>query len=153
MATPHVTGAAALLSAYNPSLSVASLKATLMNSVDTFASLGSTVNNNWLPTPVKAGGRLNVLKALQNQTVCSFNLSSTTIPARTKGGYYAITMTAAQNCDYSIKSNAKWIKFDGSDSRSGSGQIGIRIGVNPTISRSGTLTVGGQTITVTQSRS
>lgn len=153
MATPHVTGAAALLSAYNPSLSVASLKATLMNSVDTFASLGTTVSNNWLPTPVRSGGRLNVLNALKNQTVCAFNLSSTNISARTKGGYYTITLTAAQNCDYSIESNAKWIKFDGSDSRSGSGPIGIRIGVNPTISRSGTLTVGGQTITVTQSRS
>src|SRR5687767_7058847 len=34
MATPHVAGAAALLSSYNPALSVASLKATLMNTVD-----------------------------------------------------------------------------------------------------------------------
>ena len=37
MATPHVAGAAALLSAYNPNLSVASLKATLLNTVDPVA--------------------------------------------------------------------------------------------------------------------
>ncbi|MCV4860579.1 S8 family serine peptidase, partial [Escherichia coli] len=34
MATPHVTGAVALLSAYDPTLSPASLKATLLNTVD-----------------------------------------------------------------------------------------------------------------------
>jgi subtilisin family serine protease len=55
MATPHVSGAAALVLAANPSLSTAALKATLMNSVDPLASLaGKTVT----------GGRLNVARAV-----------------------------------------------------------------------------------------
>jgi serine protease len=143
MATPHVTGAAALLSAHNPNLSVASLKATLMNTVDVLA--------NWNGV-VKSGGRLNVANALQNQTVCSFGLSTNAVTAITKGGYYSVDMTAGQNCDYSIKSNVNWIKVSGSDASSGNGTVTFRVGFNPTISRVGTLTIAGQTVTVTQSR-
>lgn len=143
MATPHVTGAAALLAAYNPSLSMASLKATLMNTVDV---LPAFVGFN------KTGGRLNVGRALQTQTVCNFNLSNVAITARTKGGYYSVDVTAPQNCDYSIKSNVNWIKVSGADFGSGNGTATFRIGVNPTITRVGTLTIAGQTVTVTQSR-
>ena len=60
----HTTaGAAALLASQNPNLSAASLKATLINSVD--------VLSNWNGI-VKSGGRINVARALQNQTVCAF---------------------------------------------------------------------------------
>lgn len=143
MATPHATGAAALLSAYNPSLSVASLKASLMNSVDQLS--------NWT-TLVKSGGRLNVFAAMQNPTVCNFNLSSLSVHARTKGGYYTLGMTVPQNCDYSIKSNANWIKVSGANVGSGNGSVTFRVTVNPGISRTGTLTIAGQTVTVTQTR-
>lgn len=143
MATPHTAGAAALLSAYNPNLSVASLKATLMNTVDPLAV--------WAPL-VKSGGRLNVFAAMQNQTVCTFNLSTQSIAVRTKGGYYTINMTVGQNCDYSVKSNNNWIKLTSSNVGSGNGTVTFRVGVNPTITRTGTLTIAGQTITVTQSR-
>ena len=55
MATPHVSGAAALVLAADPSLGTAAIKATLMNSVDPVASLaGKTVT----------GGRLNVARAV-----------------------------------------------------------------------------------------
>jgi subtilisin family serine protease len=144
MATPHVTGAAALLAAHNPALSVASLKATLMNTVDPLSV--------WTSTPIKTNGRLNVFNALQNQTVCSFGLSSANVNAITKGGYYTVNVTAAANCDYSVKSSARWIRVETPDSMSGNGQITFRVGVNPTITRTGTITVGGQIITVTQSR-
>ena len=147
MAAPHVTGAAALLSAHNPSLSAASLKATLMNTVDVL-----TTPTNWTLI-VKSGGRLNVANALQNQTVCTFNLSNTAITAITKGGHYSIDVTAGQNCDYAVKSNVNWIKVSGPDARSGSSTVTVRVGVNPTISRVGTVKIGGQTVTVNQSRS
>ncbi|MGI8812364.1 MAG: S8 family serine peptidase [Pyrinomonadaceae bacterium] len=147
MATPHTAGAAALLSAYNPSLSAASLKATLMNTVDVI-----TTPTNW-SVFVKSGGRLNVFAALQNQTVCNFTPSVTTITARTKGGYYTVNIAAAQNCDFSVKSNANWIKVTGPDVQTGSFAVTFRVAFSPVISRSGTVTIGGQTVTVTQSRS
>ena len=143
MATPHVAGAAALLSAHNPSLSAASLKATLLNSVDILAAWNGIV---------KTGGRLNVAQALQNQTVCSFGLVNPSMLVPTKGGYFSVNVTAAQNCDYSVKSNANWIKLDSADTLSGNGTVMFRVTLNPTISRSGTIRIAGTDFTVTQSR-
>jgi subtilisin family serine protease len=143
MATPHAAGAAALLSAYNPNLSVASLKASLMNTVDPLPAWTSLV---------RSGGRLNVFAALQNQTVCTFNLSTQAVSVRTKGGYYSVDVTAPRNCDFSLKSNANWIKLSGSAVGSSNGTISFRVGVNPSISRVGTINIAGQTVTVTQSR-
>jgi hypothetical protein len=101
---------------------------------------------------VKSGGRLNVFAAMQNQTICNFNLSTQSIVAKTKGGYYSIGMSVPTNCDYSVKSNSNWIKLDGSNVGSGNGTITFRVTLNPGISRTGTLTIAGQTVTVTQSR-
>ena len=143
MATPHVAGSAALLSAYNPNLSVASLKATLMNTVDPIAAYNGLI---------KTGGRLNVARALQNQTVCSFTLSNVLLRVPNKGGYFTVDVTAAPNCDYSVKSNTRWIYISGSDVLSGSKTITFWVNVNPTITRTGTVTIGGVVFTVRQSR-
>ncbi len=144
MATPHVAGAAALLSAYDPNLSTASLKATFLNTVDQLPAWNGVV---------KTGGRLNVAAALQNKTVCSFSVPSSTIDLPTKGGYFTINVTAAANCDYQVKSNANWIRLTTVDSLSGNGTATFRATLNPTISRSGTIDIGGTTVTVIQSRS
>lgn len=143
MATPHVTGAAALLSSFNPNLSATSLKATLMNTVDVLA--------NWNGL-VKTGGRLNVQRALQNQTVCSFNLSQTNLTAPTKGGVFTVNITVPSNCDYSVKSNSKWLSVMSASPLSGNGAVTFRVSTNQQISRSGTIKIGDQILTVTQSR-
>ena len=151
MATPHVTGAAALLAAFDPSLSPASIKATLMNTVDTFTSLGTTVEQNWAPTPVRSAGRLNVARALQNRTVCTFDVAATTISARTKGGYYSVGVTAPQNCDFAVKSSDRWVHVV-SDAGTGSGQVRVWVRVNLVAHRSTILTIAGKTVTVNQTR-
>lgn len=143
MSAPHVTGAAALLASHNPNLSSASLKATLLNTVDPLAA--------WTGV-VKTGGRLNVSQALQNQTVCSFNMPSSPIVMPTKGGHFSVNVTAGTNCDYQARSNVGWIRQVGSDSLSGNGAVTFRVTVNPTITRSGTINVAGTSITVSQSR-
>ncbi|MGD9561849.1 MAG: S8 family serine peptidase [Pyrinomonadaceae bacterium] len=143
MAAPHVAGAAALLAAHAPSLSAASLKATILNNVDQIAEWNGVV---------KTGGRLNVLHALQNQTVCSFNVPGGPITVPTKGGYFSVEVAAGQNCDYQITSNDRWIKVSGVDSLSGNGTATFRATLNPTITRVGTIQIAGTAITVTQSR-
>ena len=126
MATPHVTGSVALLSAYNPSLSVASLKATILNTVDPLA--------NWTGV-VKTGGRLNINNALRNQTVCSFNTPASTLRVPTKGGVFTVNVTAAANCDYFVKSPVRWIRIMSNDTLSGNGTFTFRVTANPTVSR------------------
>lgn len=141
MATPHVAGAAALLSAYNPNLSVASLKATLMNTVDSVAVWNGLI---------KTGGRLNVDRALRSQTVCTFP-TAMTVP--TKGGVFTLNLNPGQNCDYFVNSTSNWIRIMGANQFSGNGSVTFRVTVNPTITRTGIIKIGEQTFTVTQSRS
>ncbi len=143
MASPHVAGAAALLAAYNPNLSAASLKATLMNTVDVLAAWNDVV---------KTGGRLNIANALQNQTVCSFNLSQTDLFAPTKGGVFTVNVTVPANCDFAVKSGAKWISVTSASPLTGNGAVSFRVSTNQQISRSGTIQIGDQLLTVTQSR-
>ena len=143
MSTPHVTGAAALLAMYNPNLSAASIKATLINSADVlpqFAGLN------------RANGRLNVRNALLNQTVCTFGLSSNSINVPTKGGTFAVSVTGGQNCDYSAKSNVNWVHVTSGFAMTGNGNVTFRVNINPTITRVGTISIAGQTFTVNQSR-
>src|SRR5262249_8822181 len=62
MATPHVTGAAALILARNPNLSYVQVKALILDNVDPLPDLaGKTVT----------GGRLNVFKAVSATPVAS----------------------------------------------------------------------------------
>ena len=152
MAAPHATGAAALLAAFNPALSPASIKATLLNTADTFASLGPAVEQGWANTPVRSGGRLNVARALLNQTVCEFDISTRVIHARTKGGYHTIGISSAPNCDFSIKSGASWIWVDGPDADAGGAQIRFRVAASPFLKRSAVLSVAGQPVSVNQGR-
>jgi subtilisin family serine protease len=143
MATPHVAGAAALLVARDPSLSAASLKASLMNNVDVlpvFAGFNKT------------GGRLNASAALQNPTVCTLTGAEGAMTVGTKGGVFTVNVSAPANCDYMARSNASWLKVLNSDTFSGNGTVTFRVRVNPTISRTATLTIGGRTFTVTQRR-
>ena len=141
MATPHTAGAAALLSAYNPNLSPASLKATLMNTVDTLSQWNGIV---------KTGGRLNVGRALQNQTVCNFTFSKSAQLVFPEGGTFSFNVSAPRNCDFNAVSDSNWIQITGGSLGSGSGTITFSVGGNSNLPRGGTITVGGQTFAITQ---
>ncbi len=136
MASPHVAGAAALLSSYNPSLSPESLKATLMNTVDPLAQWSGVV---------KTGGRLNVDRALRNQTVCNFSLSQdyVLVPIST-GGNFSVNVFAPANCDYRAVSNVDWINVTNGNPGSGNGTISFSVSVAPNGGLPpGTITIAG----------
>jgi subtilisin family serine protease len=142
MATPHVTGAAALLASFYPNLSPASLKATLMNSVDAFPQWNGVV---------KSGGRLNVARALQTPTVCTYTLSDASQSVSSAGGTFSFAVNAAPNCDFSIVSNASWITTAGGGSGSGNGTVTFSVSPNSGSLRNGIITIAGQTFTINQS--
>lgn len=60
MAAPHVTGAAALLAAYEPSATTMELKKALLDTVEPIAQLNPDTGT----FPIKTGGRLNADQAL-----------------------------------------------------------------------------------------
>ena len=142
MAAPHVTGAAALLAAYDPALSATSLKATLMNRVDQLTG--------WDATPIKTNGRLSVFNALQNPTVCSLNLVQSSFNITRKGGYIEIGVTSGPNCDYPTVSDSRWARIEGAGVSSGSGKVRVFINPSQGLSRSARLNIGGQDVLIRQ---
>ena len=145
MAAPHVAGAAALLSAHNSSLSVASLKATLINTVDVLPAWSGLVRSD---------GRLDIAAALASPTVCAFSISPTGKTFTSSAGSGTINVTATGGCDWMAKSNASWITITAgtASTGTGSGTVSYNVAANAgSASRTGTLTVAGKTFTVTQS--
>jgi subtilisin family serine protease len=143
MASPHVVGAAALLSSHNPNLSAQSLKATLMNSVDILPQWNGIV---------KTGGRINVANALQNQTVCNIALDRVSQQVFPEGGSFSVNVTAAQNCDYSITkgANAFFVTITSEDTGSGNSIVTFNVDQNSSLPRSGTIMIGNQIFEVNQ---
>jgi subtilisin family serine protease len=141
MAAPHVAGAAALLLAANPNLSVASLKATLMNTVNVLPQLNGVV---------KTGGRLNLAQAIAQQTVCTFSASPNGgLNFPLAGGNGSISVATQQSCGYTGFPSANWITANPDE---GNGSVFFTVSPNTTGSaRQATLNIAGQTFTITQS--
>jgi subtilisin family serine protease len=141
MAAPHATGAAALLLASNPNLSAASVKATLMNTVDVLPQWNGVV---------KTGGRLNIARAIQQPTACTFTSpTAQNIGFTSAGGTGGIHIIAPQNCHYTGFPSASWIIANPGE---GNGQVVFSVETNISGSpRSATLEVAGRTFTITQS--
>ncbi|HQR35671.1 MAG TPA: BACON domain-containing carbohydrate-binding protein, partial [Blastocatellia bacterium] len=83
-------------------------------------------------------------------TPCTFSLSQSNQNFTAAGSSGSVALTASSSiCAWTVQSNAAWITpavFSGS----GSTSIGYIVAANPGAQRSGTMTIGGQTFTVTQ---
>jgi plastocyanin len=82
---------------------------------------------------------------------CTFTLAPTSasVPSTATSG--SVTVTAASGCTWTALSNSAFITVTPGASGSGNGTVGYTVAANTTTSpRSGSLTVAGQTFTVTQ---
>jgi C1A family cysteine protease len=83
---------------------------------------------------------------------CTYSLSgaSTTLPA--SGGSGDFGVTTFNGCSWTASSNASWINIDAGSSGTGSGTVSFTAASNAgTTSRTGIITAGGRTHSVTQS--
>jgi hypothetical protein len=79
------------------------------------------------------------------------NLSRTTVPVNPTGATGSVSVMTANGCPWTASSGAEWIRITAGTSGTGAGRVSFTIDDNPTIGvRNGTLTVAGQTVTVTQ---
>jgi all-beta uncharacterized protein len=79
---------------------------------------------------------------------CAVTVSPTSVKINSGGGSADITVATVSNCSWTATSNASFIST--SASGAGSGTAKITATANGGASRSGTVTIGGQTVTVTQ---
>ncbi|MCA1613414.1 MAG: DUF4214 domain-containing protein, partial [Acidobacteria bacterium] len=95
----------------------------------------------------------NYSLSLTGTTTCTYAL---TTPTRNNvspgGGTFDNTFTTQAGCAAAVTSNAPWLTVNSSSvSAGGAGTFNYTVAANPTTqSRAGTITVGGQTFTVTQ---
>jgi hypothetical protein len=81
---------------------------------------------------------------------CTYNISSTALSVAGTGGTAFLTVTANAGCAWTASSNATFVTLTSAASQSGNGTVNLTISENSGDARSGTLTVAGQTVTVSQ---
>lgn len=85
---------------------------------------------------------------------CTFTVSPTSQTIVSTGGATSSIVTTTSSCTWTATSSVTWITLTVGASRTGSGTVTYSVDANiSTSSRTGTLTVAGQTITVTQNAS
>jgi len=85
---------------------------------------------------------------LQAPGGCAVTLSATSVKINSGGGTATIGVTAASNCGWTAVSNASFLTAQAT--ASGNGNVVITATANTGAARTGTVTIGGQTVTVTQ---
>jgi subtilisin family serine protease len=87
----------------------------------------------------------------QDAPACTYAISPTSASFTSAGGAGSVTVTAGAGCAWTAASNAAWITITSGASGSGNGAVSYSVAANAGAARSGTMTVAGQTFTVTQS--
>lgn len=98
---------------------------------------------------VISGGAVSRL--VNTSATCTYSLSPTNPSIRATGGTGTIVVTTPVNCTWTAQSNSSFITITGGSSGTGTGAVTYTVSPNPGALRTGTLTIAGQTITLTQS--
>jgi len=90
-------------------------------------------------------------EVLYSATTCTYTLAPARQSFTALGGPGAANLTAAAGCNWTAVSNAPWITITSNSSGSGNAATNYSVQPNTEItSRTGTLTIGGKNLTVTQ---
>ena len=82
---------------------------------------------------------------------CSFKVSPLTIEVDDDRQNREVDVETSPLCTWSATSNVSWIRINGEATRTGSDDVRFQIDRNETKNgRTGTLTIAGQTVTITQ---
>jgi hypothetical protein len=98
-------------------------------------------------------GNVNVADktfAVTQGSGCSFSLSTTNQTVPTSGGTGSVGVTAPGGCAWTASTNAPWLSISSGASGSGNGTVNFTAAPNTGPGRIGTLTIAGETFTVTQ---
>jgi hypothetical protein len=118
------------------------------------ASVGYAVAANTTTTPrsgtVTIGGQTHTVTQAGALPTCTYTINPTSAAYAAGGGQGTVALTTGPTCAWTATSSATWITV-GSPSGTGSAGVGYAVAANTTTTpRSGTVTIGGQTHTVTQ---
>ena len=81
---------------------------------------------------------------------CTYAISPSTFAASPSGGSQTVSVTTGASCPWTASSNAEWLTL-ATQGGNGSGSVGVTATPTAGPTRTGTLTIAGQMVTVTQS--
>jgi hypothetical protein len=81
---------------------------------------------------------------------CSFTINPTAQTVAASGGPVMVSVGASAGCAWTAASNAPWLTITAGASGNGAGNVQVDAQPNPGAPRSGTATIAGQTLTVSQ---
>jgi hypothetical protein len=81
---------------------------------------------------------------------CTFTVSPAAIDVPLTGGERTANVSTRADCAWTAAANVPWITVTAGASATGSGTVRVIVAANPGDARSGLLTIGGRTVTVTQ---
>ncbi len=87
----------------------------------------------------------------QTASSCSYSIAPRNHASGSGGGTGTVSVASAGHCAWTAASNASWLTVVNGSSGSGNGTVGFRVAANTGAQRTGRLTIGGETFTVTQS--
>jgi hypothetical protein len=93
-----------------------------------------------------AGQTVTFTQAAQS---CSYSVTPTSVNVGTNGGANAVSVTSGTQCSWTAVSNVAWVVV-ATATGSGIGQVNYTVAANTGAARTGTMTVAGQTVTITQ---
>ena len=99
---------------------------------------------------VSIAGRTHTITQASGLLPCSYDLDSTDAATAAGGGTVQIAVTAGLTCTWQAQSNASWITVTNGANRLGNGSVQLTVAANGSGQRTGTVTIAGQTFTVTQ---
>jgi hypothetical protein len=83
---------------------------------------------------------------------CTYPISPTNQSFNSSGGAGTVNVTTQSNCIWTATSNVSWLVITSNSSVTGNGVVNYSVSANTDVSsRTGTLTIAGQSFTVTQS--
>jgi hypothetical protein len=99
-----------------------------------------------------AGATVTVNQAAAPPPPCTFSLSRSSLTPPAAGGDDMVHVSAsASSCGWTASSDVPWMTVTGGASGTGDGDVSVHFDANPDPSqRSGTLTIAGQAVSVTQ---
>lgn len=83
---------------------------------------------------------------------CAYDVAPLSVTVDPSGGARTLTVTTAAGCSWTAAAHDAWITVTAGAAATGSGTVGVSVAGTNGPSRSGTLTVAGQTVTVVQSQ-
>ena len=88
--------------------------------------------------------------AVNQASGCTYVLNTTNATATVNGGTGNVFVTAGIGCPWTSASNVGWLNITAGTNSSGNGVVSYAVATNTSPARSGTLTIAGQTVTISQ---